>query len=108
MTRRTPIVAALALIFSLGVPLSAHDDYRVIGLVTKVQASKLDVKAKDGRNYSITLNKETFVNREKKKVAASELKAGQRVVVDATGDGEDDLLALEVRIVPAIGKSPAK
>ena len=108
MTRRTSIVNALALAFSASVPLSAHDDYRVIGIVTKVQVSKLDVKAKDGRNYSIKMNKETLVKRDKKKVTASEVKAGQSVVVDGTGDSEDDLLALEVRIVPAIAKSPPK
>lgn len=108
MTRRTSIATALALAFSANIPLSAHDDYRVVGVVTKVQAAKLDVKSKDGRNYSITMNKETLVRRDKKKVTASELKAGQSVVVDGTGDSEDDLLALEVRIVPAIVKSPAK
>jgi len=101
-------VTALALAFSVSVPLSAHDDYRVIGIVTKVQATKLDVKARDGKNYSIKLNKETFINRDKKKVGASELKAGQSVVVDATGDSQDDLLALEVRMVPAIAPSAAK
>ncbi len=108
MTRRNSIVTALALAFSVSLPLLAHDDFRVIGIVTKVQASKLDVKSKDGKNYSIKLNKETFVNRDKKKVGASELKAGQSVVVDATGDNEDDLLALEVRIVPAIVPTTAK
>ena len=108
MTRRTSIVTALALVFSANAPLFAHDDYRVIGIVTKVQASKLDVKSKDGKSYSIKLNKETFVNRDKKKVGASELKAGQSVVVDATGDSEDDLLALEVRIVLAIAPNQAK
>lgn len=108
MTRRTSIVTALALVFSASTPLSAHDDYRVIGIVTKVQASKLDVKSKVGKSYSIKLNKETFINRDKKKLGASELKTGQSVVVDATGDSEDDLLALEVRIVPAIVRPPAR
>lgn len=102
MTRRTSIVTALALVFSALMPLAAHDDYRVIGVVTKVQTSNLDVKSKDGKNYSIKLNKGTLVGRDKKKVGASELKIGQSVVVDATGDSEDDLLALEIRIVPPV------
>ena len=55
MTRRTSIVSALALAFSASVPLSAHDDYRVIGIVTKVQASKLDVKAKGGRLANLSV-----------------------------------------------------
>jgi hypothetical protein len=33
-------------------------------------------------------------------VALSELKVGQSVVVDALGDNESDLLAIEIRIVP--------
>jgi len=41
-------------------------------------------------------------------VAASELKAGRSVVVDALGDSEADLLALEVKIVPAIAPPPGK
>jgi hypothetical protein len=102
MTRRTSILTPLALALSALMPLSAHDDYRVIGVVTKVQASQLDVKSKDGKTHSIKLNKETFINREKKKVGPSELKIGQSVVVDATGDSEADLLALEIRIVPPV------
>ncbi len=108
MNRRTSLKTAIALLFIATTTLTAHDDFRVIGIVTKVQAAKLDVKSKDGKNHSIKLNKETFVTRDKKKVGASELKAGQSVVVDATGDSEDDLLALEVRIVPAIATPTAK
>lgn len=108
MVRRISIIAALALVAFAIMPLSAHDDYRVIGVVTKVQATKLDVKTKEGKNFSIAMNKETSVIRNKKKVGASELKAGQSVVVDATGDSEADLLALDVRIVPAITPSVGK
>jgi hypothetical protein len=38
----------------------------------------------------------------KKKVDVSELRVGQSVVVDAYGDSDKNLLALEVRIVPPI------
>ena len=108
MVRRISIIAALALVALVIMPLSAHDDYRVIGVVTKVQATKLAVTTKQGKNFSIAMNKETSVTRYKKKVGASELKAGQSVVVDATGDSENDLLALEVRIVPAITPTVGK
>ena len=102
MTRRISIIKTLALVALAIMPLSAHDDYRVIGVVTKVQVTKLDLKTKEGKIFSIAMNKETLVMRNQKKVGALELKAGQSVVVDATGDGENDLVALEVRIVPAI------
>jgi hypothetical protein len=106
MNRRTSIIAAFAIVSTAATPLFAHDDFRVVGVITKVGASKLDVKSKEGRNISIKMNKETLITRDKNKVGASELKSGQSVVVDATGDTEADLLALEVRIVPAI--APAK
>jgi hypothetical protein len=67
-----------------------------------VQDHQIDVKQKDSRTVLIAVNKETLITRDKKKVAASELKKGGSVVVDALGDDLDDLTALEVRIVPAI------
>jgi len=36
-------------------------------------------------------------------VPVTDLKVGASVVVDAYGDGEDDLLALDIMIVPPIG-----
>jgi hypothetical protein len=54
------------------------------------------------------MKKDTLIYRDKQKVAATELKVGRSVVVDALGDSFDDLVALEVNIVPAIVPSPAK
>ena len=89
--------------------LSAHDHFRVIGTVTKLEKSEMDVKDKTGKTLSILLDKQTKVNVDKKRVTTAELKVGQSVVVDAFGDDEFDLLALDVRIVPAIApKSGAK
>jgi hypothetical protein len=107
MLRRELILIGAGAMFG-AMPSAAHEDIRVIGKVTKVAAAKLDVKMKDGRNVSIKMDKQTSVTRDKKKIAASELKAGQSVVVDAYGDGYEDLLALEVRIVPSIAPSSSK
>ena len=82
--------------------LSAHEEFRLIGTLTRVQEHQIDVKQKDSRTVSIAVNKETLVTRDKKKVPVTELKTGQSVVVDALGDDLTDLLALEVRIVPTI------
>ena len=105
MTRRF-MMAALAAVLILGAtPVIAHDDYRVIGTITKVTAKTLDVKqTKDGKTISMTMNGATAVTRDKKKVGAGELKTGLNVVVDARGDSLKDLLVLEVKLVP----SPAK
>ena len=91
-----------------GAPLSAHEEFRIIGTVTKRTEPQLQVKSKAGKTIVIALNKETLVSRDKVKVVSTELKIGRSVVVDALGDSEAELLALEVRLVPAIAPSPAK
>jgi hypothetical protein len=85
-----------------GLRLSAHDEFRIIGSLTRVTTNEIDVKQKDSKTVTIKMNKETLVTRDKKKVAAAELKKGRSVVVDALGDDLSDVLALEVRIVPDI------
>ena len=102
MTRRT----ILALTLSNALPLFAHDQFRVIGVVVSKRETALLVRNKAGKAITIGLDKATVVQRDKAKVSAAELKAGLTVVVDALGDSEDDLVALEVRIVPAIAARP--
>ena len=80
--------------------LDAHDDYRLIGTITKAAATSLELKNKDGKKFAVNVNKQTVVKRENEKVAASESKPGMAVVVDAVGDSESDLLAVEVRLLP--------
>ena len=91
-----------AAVVMLGGHAFAHEDFRVIGVLTKHADSKIEVKARTGKLTSIRLDKQTEVSRDKKKVPVTELKAGLTLVVDAYGDSEDDLLALEIRIVPPI------
>jgi hypothetical protein len=86
------------------VPLFAHDNFRIIGTLTRVEKALIDVKNADGKTLTIKVDKQTEFVRDRKKIDASEIKTGQSVVVDAYGDSEKDLLALEVRIVPPIGK----
>jgi hypothetical protein len=82
----------------------AHDNFRVIGTLTKHANSTIEVKTKEGRLTSMRLDKQTEISRDKKKVDAKELKPGQSVVIDAYGDSveDSDLLAVEIRIVPPI------
>lgn len=99
MTRRQQLLAFLP----LGVlPLVGHEDFRVVGVVTKVTAKTVDVKKKDGKVVAIEWNKQTIFTRDKTVVPSSALKVGLTVVVDATGDSEDELLAENIRIVPAV------
>ena len=82
--------------------LSAHDEYRIIGTVTKITSTTLAVKqTKDGKVITMKTDANTLVTKDKKKVARADIKAGGHVVVDALGDTIDDLLVVEVRLVPA-------
>lgn len=102
MTRRFMIVIGVVAMVLSVVPVWAHDDYRIIGTVLKVSAGKLDVKqTKDGKTISMKTDAATIVTRDKKKVGSAELKTGTNVVVDARGDSLQELVVLEVRIVPA-------
>lgn len=102
MTKRMTAVLIMAA-FVLGVSAArAHDTFRVIGTLTKHQDWVIDVKNANGRTISIALDQQTVITRDKKKVSATDLKVGQSVVVDAYGDTEADLLALQIQIVPPI------
>ena len=103
------IALVITAVLMLGVaPLWAHDNFRVIGTISKLQPTKLDVTTKEAGTLSIAIDKQTVVWRDKKKVPASELKMGLSVVVDAYGDSDEDLLALDVTIVPPIAPKPTK
>jgi len=110
MTRRLFAAAFLAL-FVLGVtPSWAHDEFRFVGTVVKMdnQKSRLSMKFKENSKdvtVEIAILADTAITRDKKKVAKSELKPGLSVVVDALGHDYSDLEAVEVRIVPPLGKS---
>ncbi len=88
----------------------AHESFRIIGTITKVTDRDMHVKNKDSKTFALGLTKRTIVTRDKAKgeLALSGLKVGQSVVVDAYGDNESDLEALEIRIVPAFGSKPPK
>jgi hypothetical protein len=94
------LTTAAALCLS-AIGLRAHDDYRIIGTVTRVAGSTLEVKqTKDARTIAMTLDSATVATRDKKKVPLTDVTAGQYVVVDAQGDSLDDLVVLDVRLVP--------
>ena len=102
MRRVMAIVTLATLVLGAGHAFG-HDYFRVIGIVTQYQDSTLDVKNRDGKTVSVRLDRQTKVTRDREEIEAKELKAGLTVVVDAYGDTEDDLLALDIRIVPPIG-----
>ena len=100
MKRRLIIAGILSVLLVGPSPAAAHEEYRVIGTITKVTATILDVKqSKDNKTISMLMNEFTLVVRDKQKISAAELKTGLSVVVDAAADTD---MAEVVRIVPPL------
>jgi len=95
MTKR---LFAAALVLAAVSAVSAHEKFKIVGTIVKVHATQLDVKALDGATYEIDMDETTQVMRELKKVPQSELRAGQRVTVDALGHDMFDLQAVLVTL----------
>ena len=100
--RTMTTIAIVGMLLGGAMSLSAHEDFRVIGTISKQAGSNIAVKNKAGKIASIRIDNQTAISRDNRKVDAAELKVGRSVVVDAYGDSEEDLLALEIRIVPPI------
>jgi hypothetical protein len=90
--------------------LSGHENFRIVGILSKVTDRVMEVKDKEGKPFTVNLTKRTIVKRDKEKeeLALSALSVGQSVVVEAYGDNESDLEALDIRIVPPIGPKRAR
>ena len=101
---RRALTLLVAALLTLGGYATAHENFRIIGTLTKHQGAMIEVKSRDAKTTAIKLDKQTEITRDKKKVDPTELQPGLSVVVDAYGDSEEDLLALEIRIVPPIGR----
>ena len=105
MTRRLCVLGIVAALVVSSTSLAAHEKYRVIGTVAKVEGTVVDVKqTKDGKTITMDMTEKTVVTRDKKKVGRAELKTGVSVVVDAVGDSLDELDIVEIRIVPPPAK----
>jgi hypothetical protein len=92
----------IALLLSTSSFALAHEDFRVIGTLTQASDSQIQVRDRDGKTLSIKINKQTVIRKDRVEVEADVLTTGNSVVVDALGDTEADLVALEIRIVPPI------
>lgn len=97
---RRDFVTTLAFAALPAARLFAHDghDHKLLGTVTEVSAEKLVVKAtKDGAVSTITLSAATKITRGKKALAVTDLKVGDRVVVNI-GNGKAPLTAKAVQV----------
>jgi len=92
------------------VVLSAHEQFRIVGKIVKFEKLQLEVTTNYGERFLLRLQEGTLIERNKKRVPATELKAGRSVVVDVSGDTlyDDHLFVISVMLVPASTSSSKK
>ena len=101
-------VVGVALVAALWIPaaVSAHTGHthKVMGTISAVQETRLEVKTTDGKVVAITLNDKTVYRQGKAKADETILKVGERVVVEGLQpDGAKTLTAKTVRMAAAPG-----
>lgn len=102
MNRRA-FVSVLAFAALPATSAFAHDghDHKLLGTVTEITAERLVMRAtKDGAVSTIAIVATTKITRGKAKIAATDLKVGDRVVVNV-GNGKAPLTAKAVQAGPA-------
>ena len=105
MKHFTRAAAALVLALALGVPAFAHgNNAHVRGVVTQVSAQSVTVQLADNTTKTLKLSAKTTFLRAGKPAALTDVKVGDRVVVDVPKNSTD---ALEVQIGTAKAATPA-
>lgn len=90
-----------------GILLAHEGHHHVMGTVTAVDATHVEVKTTDGKSSSIPLSAQTKYYKDSKgKVtgAASDLKVGSRVVIDLAKDGSANEIRLHSGKMPPANK----
>jgi hypothetical protein len=79
-------IVGVSLVAALCVPVVAWahggHTHKVMGTVSRVQGTQVEVKATDGKTVVVVLDAKTAITRGKTKLAASALKTGERVSID--------------------------
>jgi hypothetical protein len=102
-------IATAALIFAvgltLGVSVSAHgNNAHVRGVVTQVSAQSVTVQLANNTTRTLSISAKTTFLRAGKPAAATDVKVGDRVVIDVPKNSSE---ALEVQIGAAKAAAPA-
>jgi hypothetical protein len=96
-------ILTFAMVMSGPVSLSAHEQFRIIGKIVKFEKLQLVVDTNYSERFVLDLQGGTLVQRDKKRVSATELKVGRSVVVDVSGDTlyDEHLFVISVTLVPS-------
>ena len=97
MIRRIALVSLLGIMVFAAAGLAHGDKTHVMGTVAELDAAHLTVQTTDGKTVSIRLAKKTEFRRGAARVSASDLKVGDRVVVEAVA-AQDGMMASEIRM----------
>lgn len=108
MMRRLMTFTVALFVLAGAAQAEAHERFRIVGTVTRITATEIEVKTVKDKTMIADVDKKTIFTRDKKKIPAATVKIGSSVVVDALGDDEFDLTAQEVRLVPPVKPAPAK
>jgi hypothetical protein len=96
MKHLTMTVVALVLGLTAGAPAFAHgNNAHVRGVVTQVSAQSITVQLADKTTKTLTVNAKTTFERAGKAAAMTDVKVGDRVVIDVPKNSSE---ALEVQI----------
>lgn len=97
--RKWSLIAAAACLVLAAMPAVAHDGHAhlIMGTVTARGDKDVKVKTPSGEVLTIAVTGKTAVRRGKEPVRIGEVIVGRRVVVDI-GNGEDPLIAREIRV----------
>jgi hypothetical protein len=106
------VLAAVLAVFGGLQGLQAHEGHKVMGTVTAIDADHLELKDQAGKTVSIALTGETKYRKlgaagaASTQAAVADVKAGQRVSVSVTHEG-DKMTATEV-VLGSAPSAPAK
>ena len=95
---KTALLVVLAVALLAPAVALAHPghDHKLMGTITSIDKNKVVVKTTEGKDMTFEITPLTTFKRGKEKGAASDLKAGLRVVVNV-GDGVEPLRAKDVQ-----------
>jgi hypothetical protein len=84
--------AAVVMTMTIGGAAIAHPghEHKIMGTVTMAAADHVMLKDKDGKDATVSIDKDTKFVRAKKAMKVSDVKAGMRIVVTAVTDEKDD------------------
>jgi hypothetical protein len=91
--RTTGLVFGLTIMLLFPALLWSHEghQHKVMGTVSAVDQSQLEVETRDGSKVSVSLNQQTEYFRGKAKATAADVKVGERVVAVFIAKGDQKI-----------------